>query len=63
MANVYTGICSIWFISKRINFLKWGSDSNVVKIISLDFGPLEIINPAKHDPTEVGFNSYPNLSH
>ena len=32
----------------------------MVKILSRDFGPLETLHPAKHDPTEVGFNKYQN---
>ena len=35
----------------------------MVKIISHDFGPLETLHPAKHDPTAVGFNKYQNPSH
>ena len=35
----------------------------MVKIISHDFCPLETFHPAKHDPTEVGFNKYPNPHH
>ena len=35
----------------------------MVKMISHDFGPLETLHPAKHDPTEVGFNKYQNPPH